>query len=362
MFLNTTFPESALPHRLKGMLAFPCALLAALSAGVACADQVIINGVNYTNAKIVQLDQGRLQVRTADGRAVSAWIDEIGLMLVDRGGVFDDFNQAEQFLHNGDAQKAVARYERTLRLTQEFWADLIACRLLAAHDKAGQIDRTAQYFVRIVYGQYSGIGTAARLYPTNFPEKRDGRVARALDLLDDESHKLSDDRKILVDILRFDILARTDPSAARPLAKGIMELAVPAPARTTLIYGVLLRAMKEVARDAPSAVVLAALDRSMQDCPEASLPEFLMLKGQLLAQTAESREEWVHAAWAFLRVPIHMPDHELAPRGLFSAARIMQKLERTEQAKALLSECADHPRMDNVLRKEVERAGESGFE
>jgi hypothetical protein len=120
--------------------------------------------------------------------------------------------------------------------------------------------------------------------------------------------------------------------------------------------------MKDVSRDAPAASVLPALNRAMEDCPEASLPEFLMLKGQVLAQSAQSREEWMHAAWAFLRVPIHMPDHGLAPRALLLAARVMKKLERPEQAKALLSECANHPRLDGELRKEVERAAKSGID
>lgn len=359
---NMTYRNSLKLPRLKGFLAISCALTATLICCSVRADQVFIHGVNYTDAKILQMTQGRLEIRTADGRTLSAWIDEVDLMLVDRGGIFDDFNQAEQFLHNGDAQKAVARYERTLRLTQEFWADLIACRLIVAHDRAGQIDRAAQYFVRIVHGQYSGIATAARLYPTQFPDKRDSRVARALDLLDDESRKVSDERKIMLDLLRFDLLLRTDASAARPLEKGIIELSIPASARTEQTYGVLFRAMKDVSRDASAAAVLPALNRAMEDCPEASLPEFLMLKGQLLAQSAQSREEWIHAAWEFLRVPIHMPDHELAPRGLLMAAQVMHKLERTDQAKTLLVECASHPRLDNDLRKEVERANESGFD
>jgi tetratricopeptide (TPR) repeat protein len=319
------------------------------------ADQVIVNGVNHTNAKITGLDQGKLQFRLADGRTVSAWIDEVQLILVDRGGIFDDFNQAEQFLHDGDAPKAIARYERTLRLSQEFWPDLIACRLLAAHDRAGQIDRAAQYFIRVVTGEFSGLAPAARLYPRTIPEKRDGRVARAVDMLAEESRKIGqDDRRVLLDDLRYEILGKTDPNAAKPLARNVAELAVPAPARTERVYGVVLRAMQEVFSGTPGTLSLGTLDQAIRDCPESSLPGFLLIKGQLLLQSARTREEIMHAAWAFLRVPIHMPNDELAPKALLEAARALYKLEKEEQARTLLVECYNHPKATPEIRKQAE--------
>ncbi len=331
-----------------------CWLIVGLST-TAHADQVIVHGVNHTNTKVVGLDQGKLQFRLADGRTLAVWIDEVQLILVDRGGIFDDFNQAEQFLHDGDALKAIVRYERTLRLTQEFWADLIACRLAAAHDRAGQIDRAAQYFIRIVNGEFSGMAPAARLYPMNIPDKRDGRVARAVDMLAEESRKLGqDDRRILLDALRYEILAKTDPNAAKPLSRTVAELAVPAPARTEHVYGVILRAMQEVFTSMPGSLSLIALDRTIRDCPETKLPAFLILKGQLLLQSAQSREQIMHAAWAFLRVPIHMPNNELAPKALLEAARAMKALERPEQVQTLLAECLNHPRITDDLRKEAE--------
>jgi len=318
------------------------------------ADQVIVQGVSHTEAKIVGLDQGRLQFRIADGRTLSAWVDEVGLMLVDRGGVFDDFNQAEQFLHGGDPLKAIARYERTLRLTQEFWPDLIACRLAAAHDLAGQIDRAAYYLVRMIQGEFAGVGLAARLYPRNIPEKRDARVARAVDILADESRKAGDDdRRSLMDILRYEILAKTDPTAAKPLARGVAEQIVPAPARTEHVYEVVLQAMKEINASSTGGLNLAVLDRAIRDCPENSMPEFLILKGQILQQGAQTREQKIHAAWAFMRVPIHWPDHELAPQALLDAGRTVYEFDK-EKAKVLLAECSNHPKATPELRKQAE--------
>lgn len=319
------------------------------------ADQVIIRGVTHTNAKINGLENGKLQVRVADGRTLSAGIDDVQLMQVDRGGVFDDFNQAEQFLHDGEALKAVARYERTLRLTQDFWPDLIACRLAAAHDRANQLDRFAPYFVRVVNGQYAGVAAAARLYPSNMPLKRDGRAARAVDLLADEARKgLPDDRRILLEVLRFDILDRTDPAAAKGLAQMVADLTVPSPARTRRIYSVILRAMQNSLAISPDLLSLAAVNRALRDCPDESLPGFLIVKGKLLTLTAKTREDYMHAAWAFLRVPIHMPNDDLAPKGLLEAARVLVAIQQHAQAKALVAECLNHPKLTDELRREAQ--------
>jgi CBS domain-containing protein len=194
------------------------------------------------------------------------------------------------------------------------------------------------------------------LYPRNIPDKRDGRVARAVDMLAEESRKLGqDDRRVLLDVLRYEILAKTDPNAAKPLTRSVAELAVPAPARTEHMYGVILRAMQEVFTGTPGSLSLATLDRAIRDCPENVLPGFLILKGQVLLQSAKTREEIMHAAWAFLRVPIHMPNHDFAPKALLEAARAMKALERTEQAQTLLAECLNHPKISKELRQEAER-------
>lgn len=319
------------------------------------ADQVVVNGANHTNVKITGLENGKLQIRMADGRTISPWIDEVQLLLVDRGGVFEDFNQAEQFQHDGDPLKAVARYERTLRLTQEYWPELIACRLAAVHDRAGQIDRTTQYFVRLVNGEFTGITAAARLYPTSFPEKRDARVARAVDLLAEESRKSGqEDRRAILDVLRYDILAKSDPNAAKALARTVVDSAIASSARTKRVYDVIFRAMRDVLAVSPDSLKLTSVDRALRECPDSTLAEFLVLKGQLLMQSAKTPEDFIHAAWTFLRVPIHMPDSELAPRALLEAARAMNALQRPDQAHSLVAECLNHPKITAELRAEAQ--------
>ncbi|MEK7710900.1 MAG: hypothetical protein AAB341_03300 [Planctomycetota bacterium] len=346
------------------MLAFFVATLVATNAR---GDQVVTGGVNYPDAKIVNLDQGKLQFRAADGRLHSAWIGEVELMIVDRSGVFEDFNQAERFLFENQPQKAIARYERTLRLSQEYWPDVIAARLAAAHDRVGQLDRAVQYWIRLLSGRWSGMAAAAHLMPRNIPAKHDGRVALTVDLLTNEIRKdIDEDRRAMLELLRFEILRRVGDARSNELARGVAELSIAAPARSEGVYAIVLAAMQTAFIRTPSASAgswpvagapgsdQAALDRAMRDCPERSLPGFLILKGRLLLRTAKSREDVIHAAWCFMRVVIHLPDDPLVPEALVAAAGALRRLERADQAASLLNECLAHARIGDETRKQAE--------
>lgn len=319
------------------------------------ADELFATSGRTANVQIVGFDQGQVRYRLADGKTLSMGIDQIQRILIDRGGIFDDFNLAEQYLHDTEPLKAIPRYERTLNLAQDFWGDLINCRLAVAHDRADHIDRSTFYFVRVLRGASTGSGGAARVYPRSIPEKRDGPVARALDLLGDEIAKAKDEEsRTLLLILRFEILKKTDAPAARVHARMVAEAPIPAGARTSHVYEIVLLAMKDVMQDADAILSGHALERAIRDCPDASLPGFLVLKGEWGMRSAANREQMIHAAWAYLRVPIHFPDHELAPKALLGATRVLYKLGRNSDATTLLAECAKHPKLSPSLLKEVE--------
>jgi TolA-binding protein len=92
----------------------------------------------------------------------------------------------------------------------------------------------------------------------------------------------------------------------------------------------------------------------MRDCPERSLPGFLILKGRLLLRTATLREDTIRAAWCFMRVVIHLPDDPLVPEALVEAAGALRRLERADQAASLLNECLAHARIGDEARKQAE--------
>jgi tetratricopeptide (TPR) repeat protein len=332
-------------------------LLAAFCVTAVRADQLVIGGENHVNAKVLGLDKGQVRVRLADGRTQGYWIDQIELIIVDRGGSFDDFNQAERFLSAGEAEKAAVRFERAMRLCGEFWPEICAARLATAYDRAGQIDKAAMSFIRVARGREAGPQAAARLIPRNIPAKRDAKFTRALDRLDSAlEHDPGESLRVLFECLRYDLLRQThDERAARSAGK-IALTPVPDPVRSEQVYACVHTALQESMESEISPGILAALDRAIQDCPEGSLADFLLLKGEALLRTAVVRDDWIRASWPFLRVAAHKPGDVRAADGLWGGARALEKLGRPDQAVRLLEECVAHPQVRSPTRRSAEEA------
>lgn len=332
-------------------------LLAAVGSSVVRADQVVVRSTRYTGATVFGFDEGQVRFRTADGRVRSAWIDEVELLSIDRGGLFDDFNQAERFYAAGQPDRAIIRYQRALRLSESFWPDLIGARLVLACDAAKRLDQATQYFIAVLGGRSAGAPAGARLIPRAIPTKRDGRVIRALQQLDGALAGVSDDSQgALLALLRYDILQRIADDRAEEVAGAVATIPIPPPVRSERMYRIQLEAM-EAAFDANAGeAALAALDRTIRDCPQTVLPSFLLLRGEWLLRAASTREEIVRAAWPFMRAAIHFPADARAAQGLYRAATALERLGRVDKAVQLLRECLGHAAVDGETRRLAEVA------
>ncbi len=321
------------------------------------ADQLVVKGENHTIAKVLSLEKGQLQVRLADGRTQGFWIDQIELLLVDRGGVFEDFNQAERFLSAGEAEKAAVRFERALRLCGDFWPEVCAARLAAAYDRTGQLDKATMNFIRVARGRFAGPSAAARLMPQNIPAKRDAKFTRSLDQLDSAlDHEPGVSLRVLFQTLRYEILVRTgDERASR--ARGQVALGrIPDSVGSEQVYAVVHGALREALREEINPDLLAALNRAIQDCPDATLPSFLLLKGDTLLRTAASRDDLIRASWPFLHVAAYRPSDPRAADGLVGGAVALERMGRREHAISLLEECLTQKNAREETRRSAEEA------
>jgi hypothetical protein len=86
------------------------------------------------------------------------------------------------------------------------------------------------------------------------------------------------------------------------------------------------------------------------------LPDFLLLKGDVLLARASSRDELIRASWPFLRVVAHMPDDPRAGEALIGAALVLERLASYDKAAALLTECLDRPTLADTERQRAETA------
>ncbi len=340
--------------RASARVAMACAVLSAI-VPAARADQIVVNRVSHTGAKIVGFGQGRLRFRADDGTLHAAWIDEVDLLIVDRGGAFADLNEAERYLAAGEQDKAVVRYRRALAITADFWADLATARLLVALDAAGRIDQTVMQFIRLLGRDGIGPVAAARLIPQHMPSRQDGKAARALGQLDAALRKKSGDApRALLSLIRFELLRRSGDRRAERAASKVAAMRLPPSIRTERVYAIVLGAMDTALSGPARPAVMDGLDRAILHSPDVHVADFLLLKGRVLLRTAASREDVIRASWPFLRVVAHMPDDPRAADGLYGAAIALDRMGKPDQARRLLQECLVHEEAQEQVRERAE--------
>lgn len=328
------------------------------------ADELTVNGHRHSAARIVAYQSGRLEYRTSGGDARQADITALDFLHVERGEAFADFNRAERYAAQGEWSNALLRYKRAARLSEGFWIDLVAARMLRAADHAKRIDESAAAYLHVLHAEFSGPAVAIALFPGRLPTTRDAAATRALQQLSDAA--AADPlppQKLAIDLLGYEILrSLRDPLAAQ-VAVRLTEAPVPATLRTARVYASMRTALEQRLSSSVSPSALSALDRAMVDCPAEMLPDFLLLKGRTLFRRASSREEFIRASWPFLRVVVHMPDDPRAAEGLLGAARCLERLNRRDKAAELLRECLAHRRVSEAVareaRDELQRWGSS---
>lgn len=319
------------------------------------ADQLIVHNINYSAAKITGFDHGRLRFQTAEGRKREAWIDEIELLMLDRGSVFADFNRAERFFATSEPAKAVIRYQRSLLLSEDYWQALVSARMLMAMDRAGQLDKAVTTFIRIARKDESGAILATRLFPKVRPPKHRGRIVRAVNQLEGQLHlKLKPTGRALFTLLRFDLLQSASDDRAVSAAADVMKLAIPKAIRVESVYDIITRAIQVLAHDDQFNEAFKGLDQAILNSPKSILPELLWLKGRMLEKSAESQEALIRASWSYMRVVIHFPEHSLAPKSLYQTAELMSRIDKQDKAVALLRECLQHKQLDERTKQLAE--------
>ncbi len=326
-------------------------------ASVGVADELVVDGVNQAGVRITGLADGYLVFRTAAGEKRSARLDTIELIAVERGSAFVDFNQAERLVAGGEPAKSVSRYRRMVHTSESFWSDLLAARLLRATDRAGQIDRATGFFIRTGDGKFSGPATAVYLMPTRIPDRRDAKVARAIEQLAGAIFKLpAGPLRSLLTVFRYDLLRRVHDKRAPVEATRVASLTIDESIGTDRVYEIVLAALRSALPRDASEANMAGLDGAIRYCPESALPDFLLVKGETLLSRASTREDLIRASWPFMRVVTHMPEDPRAVDGLLGAAAALERLGSFGRAANLLTECMAHPKIDGAARRKAEEA------
>ena len=328
-----------------------CLLVGGALIAVTNADDVTIGDRVLRQARIVDMRDGQLVFHEANGQIGTAFPDEIGMVHVDRGGLFHDLNQAERYLAESQAGRAVVRYRRALRLSDGFWKDWIVARLILATDRADQLDQAALNFVRLLRSKSGGPAACARLYPDSIPDKPDSRVARAIDELDAARREAVEPaERGVIRLLTYHILHNSGHHRANPEAAGVAMMPIPESIGTEASYGIQLAALRRAISGGATPELMAGLDRALRGAPRSLLPQLLLLKGTSLEKAAADRDELIKATWPFLRVVIHFPRRSEAAEALLHTAELLDRLGNRDESAEILRECIAHDAVSDEWR------------
>lgn len=328
-----------------------------LTTRLARADQVALGEQNFPGAKVLAAVDGQIRFQTADGELRNAWLDEVSLLILDRGRAFEDFNEAERYMATGELEKAVVRYKRALRGIEGLWAEIGTARQLVAFDRTHRLDEATLDFIVVVRSDSLGPAAAMRLMPNWIPDGRAGQAMRAVAHLDAAlASAAQTQQRIPMVLLRYDILQHAGDGRADKAAATVAGLEIPAPLRCHRAYEIQLVALNTVLEQDDPTVGLSHLDHAIRDCPSNMIADFLLLKGETLSRIATTRNDIIRASWPFMRVAIHWHDDARAADGLLGAALALERIGRPAQARSLLKECLAHPAVQDHTEKQAREA------
>jgi len=336
-------------HFVVVCLVVVCILFA---SGPVLGDQVEVAQQRYPRAKIVGMDKGQLQFRTSSYELASVALTDVARLFVDSTAGMEDFNEAEDFVSQGEPAKAIVRYERTIRSVKGFWADLTSVRLLRACDLAGRLNKAVTNFLRVIEGATTGPVVAARMIPSQIPYEGSDDVQRAVSQLDRAAGaSLSASGHALVMLLRYDVLSRVGNGRSAAMVPVIARLVIPPSIATPRACAIQLTALKVLFSHQVTPDYFKWLDRAIAGAAESVVPDLLLLKGQTLLRQASTRDEVIRAGWAFMRVVIHFAQDGRAAQGLIGTAEVYRRLGRVNKARQLLQESLAHPKITAAARK-----------
>lgn len=316
------------------------ALLLALSGPGAWADEVHTEKEIYEKASVRNFDGEFLVFSDAQGEVLARALSDVLAIYVDSLPELEEFNRAERAYLQQDYAAAVTAYEKALGRARSFWKDLVRIRCLRACDVSGQFDRAVEIYIALAQ---TLADKADRFMPRNARGAAAGAVPKALQLLADALPKIKDQGAYWqLEALRLSILEETESDSAERAAREIMTK-LHGGANPPSRYRLQMIAIRVEVKHGQYSVALEHINPALKEADEEYLPELLFLKGQCLYALAESRDDLIRAALAFMRVVVHFPKSRLCAESLYQVAQVYERIDRRSKALELYESCRELP-------------------
>ncbi|MCZ6654231.1 MAG: hypothetical protein O7D91_14540 [Planctomycetota bacterium] len=313
-------------------LAFLCAPRSAQ------ADKIHTTARVYPEASVRHFDGEFVIFSNAKGDPVARKLTDIEAIYIDSVDRFDEFNRAEQAFQQRRYDDAAQKYEKALGRARGFWKNLIRIRYVQACDAAGDFDLAVKMYITIS----QALPEKADLFmPSNFKGVTAKRFDEALRLLEETLPKIADQRAYWqLEALRLTILEQTESDQAERIAREVIARLRSHKGQDAR-YRLQIIAIRVEIKHGQHETALGHIDEALSDAGERFLPQLMFLKGRCLYGLAQSRDEYVRAGLAFMRVVIHFPKSTLCAQSMYMAGQVHEKISRISKAIELYEGCKE---------------------
>ena len=336
-----------------GRAAGTAVLLLAVRVATVGADEVHTAKRTYSGASIRHFDGEFVIFSNATGDAVARRLDEIEAIYVDSLERFEEFNRAERSYQQKRYRDAAEKYERCLVRTRGFWKDLVRVRHLRARDAAGDFDQAVEAFITIAQTMPDN---AEAFMPSNLAGASAASHKRALQLLEDALSKVTDQTVYWqLEALRLMVLEGTESDLAGEVARDVIARLQRSGGPKSR-YRLQIIAIRIEVKHGQYHTALSHINEAIQHADNAFLPELLFLKGKCLFESAQTRDDFIRAGLAAMRVVIHFPQSRFCAGSMYMAAQVHEKINRPTKAMELYEDCKQLPGATDELVRLAEIA------
>ena len=309
-----------------------CLMMIAAAAIAVRADVVEVPGrPPAANVTITSLStEGQLTYRLDTGRDISRPIEEIEYLQV---AGWPLFSVAEQQMRRREHRQAISAYNRAMAELQATGpaaaagldrALLLRCRLVRAYDLEGRFDRAVEAYLELIKFTPA---VHIRMRPRHLPAAGSTFVVEAGRLVDAAAAARGDDeiarsmrqwRMTWPDMAQSRPAAATGPAGAQEAANHELKAAAE------------VAAIRKLIEQGSASMALTRIATVREGQIGRLVPADLyywegrawLLDAAGQAEPASATAVRRRAGLAFLRLPVHFPEHPLAPEALFRAGEL----------------------------------------
>lgn len=309
-------------------------------AAAAWADTVMVGKLPYSDAMVINVEDGNLLFRTSNSNDVKKPLSEISKIAIVGQ---DDFNQAESLYATSKFDDAVKAYDR-VGSGKPYLPVLVKYRRLLALNQTTQIDRAAREWLAIMEETKGSIDSLA-IRPAKVADKGSSANTAAISALESRAASTRSEaernavNQLLLDLYKAEGQSDKAGKMAQQIA-GIGETGTGTGAMTGGGgLGGKAQAMLLLIKQGKADLVMKDIQGGINTYSAAELPTGLYLLGtaQYAVASGAASEEIkrklkTEAGVNFMKVAVFYRGSREAPESLFMAGRISSELGNTAAA------------------------------